>query len=343
MRLWQKTSITRAFLILVFLSALASAGHFPENIKHSINRITGHIYNDQFDDAGRLIDSLEYSNPRSALVPLFRAILYQARMMTEESDFLENQFYKALDTADIRSRRILESGGDSALAYYFLGQTEALRSLYNARAGKTWAAIKGGLRARNAYGRGYKIDPSFHDIALGLGSYRYWKTVKTKLLNWTPLFKREKDDGIDLLRLAVDSSEISSDAARTSLIWIYMNEKLYGEAIRLTDLMHRKYPHGLTFYWAMGEASFKMGDHRLAIRSYQDILERLNENPGNYYNIIEAAYFINICYRELADKYPHYSDSLIILQKYLNDLPIPGKTASRQKKKLKKILKPLRR
>lgn len=327
--------------ILFTISTSINARHFSDDLKSCLNRITAHIYNDQFDEAKIIIDSLDISEYQGPMVPLFYAILFQARMMAAESNYLEKDFFESLDSLDDHCRKMLEIGSDSALAYFCLGHSHAFRSLHNSRAGKTWAAIKGGLKARNDYERAYKADHSFHDIALGLGSYRYWKTVKTGLLNWTPLFKREKENGIRLLRLAADSSDISSDAASTSLIWIYINEGLYGEALRIADLMRRKYPHGLTFCWALGEASFKVGDYRLAARTYSEILDRLHDNPGNYYNVIEATYYINECYRIQDQRGRHYSDSLLSLQSFVQNLSIPEETLSRQKKKLKEILRPV--
>lgn len=332
-------SKTIYIIVVVLLFDPLLAGRFDDDLKDCLNRITANIYNDQFEAAEKLIDSLERSDYDGPMALLFRAILYQSQMMTAESDFLEEQFFAVLDTVENYSKSILERGRDSAVAYFCLGHAHAFRSLHNARAGHTWAAIKGGLAARNAYGKGYRIDPAFHDIALGLGSYRYWKTVKTKLINWTPLFKREKDNGIDLLRLAVDSSEISSDAARASLIWIYINEKMYGQAIRLADLMRRKYPYGLTFLWAMGEASFEIGDRRLAADIYETILSRLRNNPGNYYNSIEAAYYLSVCYRKLGEKNPDYRERLTRLREEMRTCPIPEDTRKRQEKKLKRILK----
>ncbi len=337
----------KKLLTAVFWGAVLScstnvpqAKHFSLTLKDHLNQITRHIYNDEFQEAGDLIDSLQYLEDAGLMTHLFRAILYQARMMTAESDFLEPDFFSVLDSLEDKSHEILAAGGDSALSYFCLGHAQAFRSLYYGRSGQTWQAIKAGLRARNAYGRAYRNDSTFHDIALGLGSYRYWKTVKTNLINWTPLFKREKSDGIDLLRLAVDSSEISSDAARAALIWIYINEKLYGEAIRMADLMRRKYPRGLTFSWAMAEAAYEIADYRLSGAIYSDILERLRDNPGNYYNIVEAGFYISQCYGNLARKNPAYKDSLDLIKKEIRSLPVPEKTRKRQKNKLKKILNP---
>ena len=341
----------RIFYLTVMILALAASTvntanigkkrFSPENVSR-LDRITGYLYNDDFETAAHSIDSLEESDGLTPLRHFFRAVLYQARMMADESDDYREVFFAVLDSLENDAALLLARGDDSTLAYCYLGHACAFRSLYYGRNGSIWKALKSGLGARKAYISGYEIDPTFHDIALGLGSYRYWKSVKTKAINWTPLFKDERQEGIELIRLAADSSEISTEAAAVSLIWIYINEKLYAEAIRLADAMHGRYPNGLTFLWALGEIYYKMSDWPTAIRYYEDILDRLRQNPGNHFNIIEASYYLSDCYRKTGDQMPEYCVRLARLQTEVRSLPLPEKTRKRQNKKIKKILQDYR-
>jgi hypothetical protein len=333
------TSLCILVAVLLNLSGTAHGKYFSDELAVCLNSITSDIYNDRFGSARRTIDSLALSTNCRPLTFLFETILYQSIMMGEESDTLEAEFYASLDSLQSCAETMLENGQDSVLAYYYLGHQFAFRSLYKGRAGHTWSAIKTGLKARNAYSDGYKLDSTFHDIGLGLGSYRYWKSVKTKAINWTPLFKNEKKNGIELLRLAADSSEISRDAATTSLIWIYINEKRYGEAIRLAGEMRHKYPAGLTFLWALGEAYFKLGDCHQAVLIYADLFSRLKAKPGNCYNVIEVAFLISECYQEIYDNQDDRQMKTKDLYAEVMACKIPDVTAKRQKNKLKALLK----
>lgn len=325
--------------ILLLCSGPASAGRIPDDVAAAINRINGHLYDDEFEAARRDIDSLAAAGVDRPFVLLYRAMLRQSEMMARESDYQEEPFFAALDSLQGQAEAMLANGGDSVLAYFFLGHSHAFRSLYQGRAGHTWSALKKGLAARKAYSKGYALDSTFYDIALGLGSYRYWKSVKTKAINWTPLFKNEKQNGLRLLRLAADSAEISRDAAGAAIIWVYINEKRYGEAIHLADLMRRRYRHGLTFLWALGKAYFELGDVREAAEMYQELLTRLLRDPGNYYNIIEASYYLSKCYRDMGEPSEGWRHRIIDLQEKLAACPIPDDTRKRQKNRLKEIFK----
>ncbi|MCK5126438.1 MAG: bacterial transcriptional activator domain-containing protein [candidate division Zixibacteria bacterium] len=327
------------FFVTVIGSEAFGADHFSPDLKLCLNKITGHIYNDEFDEAGAVIDSLADSDCSRPFIFLSYSTLYQSQMMTAESEFLEKEFYSALDSLEFYSELMLETGQDSAMAYFLLGHNKAFRSLYDGRAGHTWSAIKKGLGARNAYSKAFDIDSTLYDIGLGLGSYRYWKSVKTKAINWTPLFKNEKKNGIELLRLAADSSEISQDAAVSSLIWIYISEKRYGEAIRLADEMRLKYPKGLTFVWALASAYYKFGDCPAAIEMYRTINRRVAGNPGNYFNYIESAFYIVKCLDEIKEFSPEVNLEKCELARMIEIGLIPEDTRKRQSKKIKTILK----
>ena len=330
---------TVGFLVSFFLLAgQVHSRHFPDTLINHLNGITEQIYNERFDSANALIDCLYQDSSWGPTGPLFRAILYQSQMMAAESDFLVKPFLATLDSVEASAKQMLEKGTDSALAYFYLGHNQAFRSLYKGRAGHTWAAIKHGLAAGRAYNKGYELDPSFYDLAFGLGSYRYWKSVKTKLINWTPLFRNEKTDGISLLLLAADSAQISVDAARTALIWVYINEKLFDEAIGLSESLATKYPHGLTFLWPQAETCYRLKEFSRAVSFYETIASHLRENQGNYYNGLEAAYFLSECYRALLPTDGNYHNKLAALQDEVRSWNIPAETQKRQSKKLKKIL-----
>jgi len=324
--------------MIAFFATGVHSGHFDSELKDRLARVSAHIYNDRFGEAQLLLDSLDRDGGWAPIRRLFSAILYQSYMMAAESDILKDQFFAVLDSLERDAQDMLAGGGDSAVAYWLLGHEHAFRSLFYGRAGHFWRALKHGLSARNAYNRGYRVDSTFHDLAFGLGSYQYWKSVKTKAVNWTPLFNDERRQGIDLLRLAADSAEISSEAATAGLVWVYINENMLVEAIRLASDLRDKYPDGLTFLWALGEAYRKMDDYKAAIDVYETILTRLEKQPGNYYNVIEASYFLANGYRALGENEPDGNPKLTRLQDKIRSLAIPEETRNRQKKKIRQIL-----
>lgn len=310
---------------------------FPTEIRQRLDGFFSLLFNDRFDAALAAVDSFSASDTVGPMAELCRVTLYQAQMAATESDSLRPAFIAAIDRLKTAAEQFLAEQDDSALAWYYLGQAAALRAVVDGRAGHRWSALRQGLSAGKLYSRAYQLDPSFHDLAMGLGSYRYWKSVRTRLLNWTPFFKDEREDGLRLLSLAIDSSEISADAARAALLYALINERRYDEAISLADSMHRKYPDGMTFLWALGETYFKMGNFPKAAEMYATILDCQAEHPGNYYNAVEAAYFLSECCRRSDGPDGPHCRRLESVREEVGRWLLPEETRLRQAKKLAAI------
>lgn len=319
-------------LFLPFCSAVA-ADHFPDCLARQLRTIHANIYNEHFAAADSMVDELLSHQSSCPIGWLYRAVVTQGKMIAQETTAPKDHFFEALDSAETIGKHMLEVGEDSALAYFLLGNKHALRALYASRNESMLKALKEGLAAKSAFSDGYKLDPHFYDLALGLGTYRYWKSVKTDFINWTPLFRDERSDGIRLLRLAADSAEVTAEGARAALVHVYINEKLYGQALQLADDLRRTYPDGLIFVWPMAQIYFELHDYQAAAREFELILARQRRHPGNYYNYIEAAYYLSQCWRKL-----DMDDSLRTLQDEISALTVPPETVERQDDKLRKIL-----
>jgi hypothetical protein len=310
-----------------------SAGHFSESTAARLRQIHSNVYNEHFQKADSIAALLLAEDSTRPLGYLYRAVVIQSEMISRESDAQRDEFFAASDSAQSCAERMLERGDDSAAAYFILGNSHALRALFASRFDGKFKALKEGLAAKSAFSDGYKLDPAFHDLAFGLGSYRYWKSVKTDFINWTPLFKDERADGLRLLRLAADSAEFTAEGAKAALLHVYINEELYGQALQLADDLRRAYPEGITFVWPMAKIFFALHDFAAAARDFEKILDRQRSQPGNYYNYIEAAWHLAVCYKELGQ-----IERLEPLREEITGLTIPEDTVRRQGKKLDDIL-----
>jgi tetratricopeptide (TPR) repeat protein len=131
-----------------------------------------------------------------------------------------------------------------------------------------------------------------YDLYLGLGSYHYWKSARGGLLRFFRILKNEKDKGIRELYLAADSSVLSQELARSALIWIWLDKKEYDSVMAIAGEFIQKYPDGKSFLWPFAAASHKYENYTQALETYKKLRERIEENPGNLYNLIECDYHI---------------------------------------------------
>jgi tetratricopeptide (TPR) repeat protein len=252
------------------------------------------MLNGDFEAAYEIVSRLGADDRSDPIGYIFRAAVLQAEMIESEDDSLGDRFKALCDSTVLLSEEKLEycTKSDSALYYLFIGHQDAYRALWEARFGSKLSALKYGFKARNQYQKGLEVDSTLYDLYLGIGSFHYWKSVKSGFLRSIGIFKDERELGIHEILLAADSSLFSREAAHSAMIWIMLNEKSYDEAIALAEAMFSKYPNGNSLLWPIAEAYYNEEKYDDAAKMYEYILNRLLDSPGNYYNIIEASYLL---------------------------------------------------
>ncbi|UCG61782.1 MAG: hypothetical protein JSV52_00385 [Candidatus Zixiibacteriota bacterium] len=292
------------------------------------------MLNGEFASAQAILDSLVSDYPDDPLGYMYKAAVYMAEMTDAEENLYPHEFKTLIDaTVSLSSVGLEKADSPHEVAWMKLseGHAHANNALWESRFGSFTSALKQAFEARSCYEDGLSADITLYDLYAGLGMFHYWKSAKAGVLRWIGLFKNEKDKGIAELRLAVDSSLVSSQMARNALIWIWLDKKEYDSVVTICQAMLEKFPHGKVYLWPLAEAYFKTERYDLAAETYQALRKKLAESPGNYRNLIECDYNLNRCYDKLD------LDELAILaarpvEDYYN--LIPDDTKRRQRSKL---------
>lgn len=288
------------FLVTIFVFSISNAEDvevFSDTQLELVEEIQAAIFNEDFNYALEIVDSLIQVEPGEPLWVTFQSAVYVAWMTYEEEDFYKEEIernHKLVDSlVNVRS----ESFDDTRKSWdqLCLGHMHAYKALREGRFGSSFDAMKLGLKARNAYTKGLEFDSENYDLYGGLGMYHYWKSAKSGLLRDIGIFNDDRDEGIDELYLALDNSLFSSATAHNALLWIWFDKEEYDSVLTIAQSLYDFYPEGLTFIWPMAEANFEIENYRAALELYSFIRERLLSNPGNYYNLVETDYMILLC------------------------------------------------
>lgn len=325
----------RFFWLLVLIAAPpVSAGDLlaPEKIR-IINTGMEFLMDGQWERAMTVFDEFEEHDSTDPGRHLFRALTFLSIMTDREENLYSSAFERLLDSTVMgcEKRLLTCDKPDSAVCYLYRGHVCAYKSLFQARFGSSMAALNEGLKARGEYRRGLEMDSTLYDLYLGLGSYHYWKTVKAGVLRTVGLFANERQKGIEEIKLALDSSIFSKDPAKSALIWIMLNEKQYDSALTLAKEMYKRYPNSNSFVWPMARAYYESGRFVEAAEYYDKIFESQKSAPGNYYNLIEAGFWLFQSYARANENGPAFR-----VRQYINSVQaeIPDKTARKQREKL---------
>jgi tetratricopeptide (TPR) repeat protein len=254
-------------------------------------------------------------------------------MMDYESDFKEEEFYSALEKAIQLAQKRISCGSSTSWDYLYLGNSYGYLGVYKARKGSWWSAFRNAMEAKSAFKKAVELDSTLYDAYLGLGSYHYWTSHFTKTFAWLPFFADERERGKRELNLAAEKSLFSKVAAWNALIWIYIKEKDYSQAIELAKGLQEEYPEGKLFLWAIATAYYEKYDWENAIEYYNLISKKLKTNPGkNHYNLIECKYYIAQSYFNFGD----FAQCIEACQEALS-FKLDSKTKERQEDKLDKL------
>ncbi len=291
------------------------------------------LLNADWPKAYGLLSNLRQRDSSDPTGYIFLAAAMQTEMIDREENFDKKGFEELLDKARELAEAVLTdcTKRDSAYCYLILGHYHAYQAVWETRFGSKFSAVTHGFKAKSKYQKGLEIDSTLYDLYLGMGSYHYWKTVKSGFLKWVGIFRDDREKGINEIKLTIDSADFSRETARSAMIWIYINEKQYDSAISLSREMFESYPNGNFFLWTMAQSYYEKKNYNNAVETYSILFDRLKIKPGNYFNIIESAYWLYKCYHEL-DRNEKAGDVLAYVSSIYRE--IPRATHKKQKTKL---------
>ncbi|MDZ7261804.1 MAG: hypothetical protein ONB05_06840 [candidate division KSB1 bacterium] len=224
---------------------------------------------------------------------LFQAASLQSMMMDYESLQWKEQFDSLLNMALDVARRWIKKDQDPAWGHFCSGSALCYKAFFLGREKEYFSALHHCLKGVAHLERALSLDSTLYDAYLGIGSYKYWRSRKTRILNWLPFIKDERLEGIDLVRRTVEKGMFSRYAAINGLAWMLMDAGRIQEAINIANLGHEKFPESRFFLWCLAQGYFKLKDYRKANHYYQQILSSLLKEPyNNHYNEIICRYKI---------------------------------------------------
>jgi predicted Zn-dependent protease len=262
---------------LIFFSR-TNAQVYPDKSVHNILKSGIRLIVDQkYDEAEKLFDQLDKTRKDIPLGKIYLAAVSIARSYDYELPFDHKLITKNLEGAKRISERLINKDETNIWNHYFLALTEGYIAYYDALRESWLQAFSTGLSSVSAFEYCLAIDKNFYEALIAIGSYKFWKSKKTEFINWLPFIDDEKELGIQYLRDAVKYSGYNSRLAINSLIWIYIEQEDYTEAIKVAELALKNHPQSRVFKWGLAR-SYESIDPQKSVELYTEIL---NSYPKN--------------------------------------------------------------
>ena len=277
------------------------------------------ILRQDYDGAEREFLILDQKFPSLPIGKIYLAALE----ITKSFDYMENYDDKnivfLLKRAEEISDSLLDKNDSDLWNNYYMALSLGFYAYFEVMHGNYFSAFGNGFSSLKYLERCLKIDSLFHESKIGLGTYIYWKSIKTKPFHWLPFLSDESRLGLRLLESAVENSTYNHYLAINSLIWIYIEEKEYELAVSTSKKILNFYPENRITKWALASAYLRI-DKKKAIDTYYEIWDSLKDTKlPNRYNEITLKHKIAMLYDELGE-YKNALDLCLQILK-IKDLP----------------------
>jgi len=213
-------------------------------------------------------------------------------------DELNKYMDRAIETAEAKKKK----GNLTAYDYLYFGGAVGYRGIHKALTGNWPGAFVDGLKGRGYLDEALRLDPELYDVYYGLGSYHFWKSLKSRVFWWLPFVADNRQMGIDMIKQAIDKGKYATEDAKLALVRIWVENKEYDKAFAQIEMLEKTYPHKPFLLWFLAQAQRENKMYDGAISSYQALLAALTSSP--YYHPageVECRYLLASTYYDKGD------------------------------------------
>lgn len=268
------------------------------------------IDEEKFDSALVLFQKVIEIDPKSPRGYFFVAASYSNLASDYRNFSYKSKFYEHVDKAIEIGEQKQMSGEATAEDLFYYGGAVGYRGIFKSFDGDWWGAFKDGLKGRSLLGDAYDADSTYRDVYLGLGTYDYWRSAKTKVLWWLPFFSDKRDQGIEEIKEAIKYGKFASHEGRYALMRIYYDYGKYDLAVehweKEVKWINPRDP--FSQYW-LGMSYIGLNQFDKALQSFGTVLDVFLRSP--YYDPggeMECRYYLGLCYRELGKLREAYNE-----------------------------------
>ncbi|NIS37794.1 hypothetical protein GWN91_01090, partial [Candidatus Saccharibacteria bacterium] len=122
---------------------------------------------------------------------------YQAEMLDAEQFNQLNKFSKLMEQCIRISERLRNKNGDDVWLLFYEGSAYLYRGFMDSKQKNFFEAYRNSLKGVHRLEDAIRMDSTFYDAYLGVGSFKYWKSSKAKALTWLPFISDERKLGIE--------------------------------------------------------------------------------------------------------------------------------------------------
>lgn len=239
------------------------------------------VYEDRFIESIALFDSLKLQHPEHPAPYFYKAAAYQTWMTSfrfnKYQQELEENVQLAIDAGDA----LLKENQDDPWLNFYIGAAYGYRAFFKLRSYNFIGAYRDGTKGIKNFKIALEKDPELYDVYLGLGSYHYWRTARSKFIRVIAFWMRDKRElGLKQMQFSIDHGRYCPAEATLVLVTALYDHKKYDKAIESLQHFMQDSDVQVTSSWYMlGRLQIETGKWEEAKNSFTQVLTRLQSNP----------------------------------------------------------------
>lgn len=291
------------FLFLFLFPLFVNAQVYPDRVVDSLLRLgINNIVNQNYNAAQNVFIKLKNDYPELPFGKIYLAANKIAQAYDYAQEFDEDYILNNLEDAKDQAELLLEKDQSNIWYRYFYALAEGYISYFEAINESWFSALSSGVNSISEFEKILDSDKNFFEAYIAIGTFEYWKSRKMEFMNWLPFTNDTKNIGIDRLIVAIDSSSYNTYLAINSLVWIYIDQKRFSDAIEIAEKALKEFPESRNFKWGLARA-YEDKNPAKAIELYLEILASYPDSlENNYKNEITLKHLIAQQYSKLGNR-----------------------------------------
>ncbi len=246
--------------------------------EHQLDNGISSFYKTDWDNARSIFQELqnkEVNDPRpyffEAMVPF-----WQYFFADESSDAAE-QFLKKSEIAIEVGKSRMRTMPQDTTTVLMMGGLYGYRGLVAASEQQYRTAVRSGASGFSYTRKLMSMSGENPDVLIGQGVFHYMMGTIPREVRWLTSMvglSGNRETGIRMLEEAAESDTYTSTDARMILTYLYHQEELYDDALKVVEPLVEKWPENVIFRYFLAISLEKSGDAQNAAEQYRIVVDR---------------------------------------------------------------------
>lgn len=246
-----------------------------------------YAFHENYDQAKNIIIKYINKHPDRPEGYFFMSAVYFEYMNAFRDESKTVLFNKYASICTKKAKNLIRINKDEAAGYFYLGAIAGYQGLVRAREQKLISAFRAAIITKRNLEIALKLDPKLYDSYFGLGTLYYFASKKHieegGLVGWIikKFITKNRDmreDGIKMIKKAINHGRMTSQFAYSTLMWIMMSEKDYITAFDMAKVVKKNYPEDMHGYWVVARIEIINGNCEEATKNLNMIIEMIENN-----------------------------------------------------------------